>query len=40
MHFSSVQQAEAAAVAVVYDNSPCDSIAAMYYDNIILLLLL
>jgi len=38
MHFSSVQQA--AAVAVVYDNSPCDSIAAMYYDNIILLLLL
>lgn len=39
MHFSPVQQA-AEAVAVVYDNSRCDSIVAMYYDNIILLLLL
>jgi len=40
MHFSPVQQARRAAVAVVYDNSRCDSIVAMYYDNIILLLLL
>jgi hypothetical protein len=39
MHFSPVQQA-AEAVAVVYDNSRCDSIVAIYYDNIILLLLL